>query len=696
MARPFAVLGFSMLLALALLFFLPGWAAWALLGLGAAGLVAALCLRKRAKRTASAFACACAACALASALLLLQLWGSYAPALRLTGDNLQIRAQVVGLPEARYGRYYYQLKLLHINGVVQNAQVRFTGKVPLYAAPYDVIEYTGSIFALGEDAETRARYLAQGIYLGSYANGFAEDTVAVEHTDGHQPMRYILRLRERIERNLREAYSVEQCALFRGMLLGDKDGIDYQTRQDFTGAGVSHLFAVSGLHMSLLSWSVYRALLALRCPRTPAACLCAGFVLLFMALTGFSASCVRAGIMMLLLLAGECAARPPDALNSLGLAATVLMIASPLSAGQVGLQLSFGATLGILLFHKRLCAPVERRARKWPQALRKNVNRLWSGLCLSLSAMMLTLPVALLRLPGKVLWIAPLANLALVPLGSAAILVGGLFALTNLSFLRVLSEPLADALLWATKRLGNLRVPGFTGGHGIIAAAFACGLLLAAGALLLRYCGKPVRLRITASVLCLLTLIACWLPGYLRRSDARLRLLETGAGVSVLLSQGEHAALLGCGGDELPAAAVEQALTALGVRQLELLLLPGQGKALEAGAGQLLRDLPVSKALAAQPNPEAARYAQSYAEATATLSALPLWEGASGTFYNGAAGSACLLELHGVRVLVLFAYPEQLQDLPASWRNADYIISLQSARGELRVTPQGKASVTYD
>lgn len=695
MARPFAVAGFSMLLALALLFFLPEWAAYAALGLAAAGLMTALFLRKRACRTADTFACACGAVVLACTMLLLQLWGSYYPALRLEGESLRVRAVVTSLPEARYGRYYYQVKLLDIGEtpLQHSVKARFSSKTPLYVDPYDEIEYTGTVFALGrDDPEIAERYRAQGYYLGTYAVGHDEDPVRILPTGSHHAMIPILRLRERILRNLRENYRAEESALLRGMLLGDTGGLTYDTSADFRAAGISHLFSVSGVHMSLLAWSVYRALLALRCPRVPAACLCGAFVLLFMALTGFSASCVRAGIMMLVVLAGECASRPPDSLNSLGLAAAILMMLSPLSAGQAGLQLSFAATLGIVLFHPRLCAPVKQRCKNLHPGLRKSVNGLWSSLCLSFAAMALTLPVSLLRLPGKVLWIAPVANLLMVPLGGAVMILGGLFAITRLDFLRVLSEALSELLLWGTARLGRLKVPGFEGGQRIAAVAFACAALLAGAVLLLRYMGRPVRLRVTASAMCAITFAACWLPGFLHRDDARLQVLDTGAGMSVLLSKGDYAALLACGGDELPEAAAEQALSALGVRGLELLLIPRAGAMYASGAARLLKDLPVRKALSAQPSPET-RLAERYAQATSDFSALPLWEGASGVFYQDQAGeevAACLLEIGGARILILFAAPRQINGIPHDWRSVDYMITLQSPPGEIRITPEGE------
>ncbi|MDR2525079.1 MAG: ComEC/Rec2 family competence protein [Oscillospiraceae bacterium] len=698
MARPFAVLGFSMLLVGAALTFAPGWLTWAMLAVGFIGCVAATCVtrfgRGEGKRHARVIALACFACALISALQLLQTATAYTPALRLAGKNLQIQARVLSLPEARYGRYYYECELLSINGSKQKPhKFRFSGRVPLYAKPYDEISYTGDLAVLGEqDTKALENYRAKGVYLSSYAAGFGEDAATVIPKHSRHPMKLILGLRAAILRNIDTHYAQREAALLRGMLLGDADALDYQTQQDFRAAGIAHLFAVSGVHMSLLSYSVFRALLALRCPRRPSAILCGAFVLLFMAVTGFSPSCVRAGIMMLVVMAGECAGRMPDSRNSLGLAAVILMLASPLSAGQAGLELSFCATGGILLFHKRLCGPVDAWAKRSGRFLPTMLHRAWSALAVSLSAMTLTLPILLLRFPGKVLWITPLANLLLVPLGGALLLLGGLFTVTQLSVFHVLSEPLANALLWGTSFLSRLRVPSFSGGHGLVAVGIGVALLFCAVLLVLRYIGKPFTLRGSAGILGALLFVTCWLPGFLQRDDLRLRLLDTGAGVSVLLSQGNRAALFGCGGDQLPAAAAKNALAELGIRELQLLLLPGESESLSAGAGELLRSLPVQKALCATQNAEAESYAVQYAATQSDFSILPLWEGARGIYYKDAAGGACLLELRGTRVLLLFNISSP--NLPTEWWEADYFMDLRRSPGELCVNRKGRVRIS--
>jgi competence protein ComEC len=396
--------------------------------------------------------------------------------------------------------------------------------------------------------------------------------------------------------------------------------------------------------MSLLAWSVLRALRALRCGRRLAALLGGGFVLFFMTITGFTASCVRAGIMMLLLLAGELFSRKADSLNSLGLAAMALTLLSPLSAGQLGLELSFGATLGIVLFQSRFSAP----ARKWKKC--RWARPLWEGLSVTAAALVLTAPISLLRLPGGVSLLTFPANLLFVPLSGAAMILGGLsLAIAPLSYL---AAPLCDWTLRGVRWLSGLPAPVLRGEGAALAPVFAFCAVIAALALLLRYFGKPVRLRYTAALLCAALVLCGWLPGALQSRKATLQRLETGAGAAYLLSQGGRAALLGCGGDELPAGAAKRALGALGIRQLELLLLPGDDESLSGGAAQLRRDVPVRRVLDA-------------ADCAEGFTPFALWEGAQGVFYADHGDIACFVAAAGGAFIIQFS-----GGLPGEWKEA--------------------------
>jgi len=655
-----------MLLTLTALFFLPEWAVFAALVLCATGFVLALVLRKQ--NSSSTWAAALGSAMLACVLLLIQLGTVYYPAMAQTGDALDIRAQITGNAEQRYGRYYYTARTISINGEATRVRLRLSSPYPIYAEPYDEITYHGTIFALGnEDPAQTAHYKSRGLYLGSYAQSYGEDRFAVTPGTRFHAMKPILKLQSTIRQRLLERYSNDAGALLDGMLLGNAGGLSWLTQEEFRLAGISHLFSVSGLHVSLLSWSLYRALRKLKRRKKPSdeeeqhdkplipekivVAICCGFILLFMALTGFVASCVRAGITMLVLMGGKLFHRRADSLNSLGFAALLLMFVSPLSAGQVGLQLSFGATFGIIALEPHFSRPGKKFARRFASDIltRRGILAINGGLCLTASALALTIPIQLLRLPSGVSMLTFLSNLLFVPLSNLLIPLGGLSVVFRP--LTWLCEPLASLMLTGVHLLSRVPAPVL---RNTGAAAIPLGICIAAAgtALLLRYLGKPVRLRLIAGVICAVLILGTWLPGFLQRNQTFVQQLKTGDGTAVLIYKGNQAALLGCGGDSLPAGAAKQALSALGILELQILLIPGASKNLSAGAAELQKDVPIKQVL---------RYDDFEAGTTVPF---PLWEGAGGIFICTKEQSACLLHINQAYYVLPFE-----GELPANWQD---------------------------
>jgi len=644
MSRPFAVIGFTMLFTLALLFFLPEWAVYAVLVAAALGLCACLVMRR--KDSSPVIPAAFASIVFACVLLLGQLAFGYYPALQNIGENLDVRARVVSNAEVRYNRHYYRLQTITVNGEAINLKLRLSSPYAIDCAPYDEIAYTGAVFPLGkDDPEMSDYYKAQGVWLGTYAQSYGEDRFDVHPTRSLHPMRPILRLQRAIARNVDFAYSDSVAGLLRGMLLGDVSGLSWAVQEDFRQCGTSHIFSVSGLHMSLLAWSLFRLLRALKCPQKASAILSGAFVIFFMALTGFSAPCVRAGVMMLILLAGELSSRRADSLNSLGFAALCLLLLSPLSAGQVGLELSVGATLGIVLFQGRFAAPLKKNCAALPKIPRKVLNFLNESLCVTLAALVLAVPIQLLRLQNGVSLIVLPANLAQVPVSSVLMILGGVSALLPAplrGLLAFVTEPLSRLLLKLAQGMADQHAPVLRGSLAALAIPLALCIAIAAVALLRLYRGKPMPLRYTSLACVIVMLLGGWLPGFMQSGRTEITRLETGQGMSVLVSRGRKAALLGCGGDEMPAGAAKSALSAMGARGVELLLLPGA----DTGAAEILRDVQVKEVIDA-----------------GGITEFSLWEGTDGIFYKQDNDVACLLRTEREMLVIQFS-----GEIPEEWR----------------------------
>ena len=173
------------------------------------------------------------------------------------------------------------------------------------------------------------------------------------------------------------------------MLLADKSHLEDAVQQAFRAAGVSHLLAVSGLHLALLCgllgfgrrWRFYKPLILLR----------GAAALFYLLLTGAPVSVLRAGLVLAAALAGEFLLQPVDLLTSTGFAAVLMGLQNAYAPCDIGFQLSFCAVLGVQAA-AALAEAEQRAAQSRPAALRL-VCRLAEPVQTAALASLATLPV---------------------------------------------------------------------------------------------------------------------------------------------------------------------------------------------------------------------------------------------------------------------------------------------------------------
>lgn len=228
------------------------------------------------------------------------------------------------------GRVYVTVPLLQGTGFYPGQRVTVTGS--LY-------QPRASVNPGGFDFE---HYLAQkGIFAGLSA-----DTL---QSTGHQPPpSFLWQIRQRILRTQVQALGVPEGAILSAMVIGGRSiDIPFPIREQFRKTGLSHALAASGAQVSLLVGVVLA--LTQRCSTSLR--LTCGFAILltYLSLTGLEPAVLRAGIMggvALLALATDRRVKP---LHSMLLTATVLLLFNPLWIFDLGFQLSFLATLGLLV-----------------------------------------------------------------------------------------------------------------------------------------------------------------------------------------------------------------------------------------------------------------------------------------------------------------------------------------------------------
>lgn len=131
------------------------------------------------------------------------------------------------------------------------------------------------------------------------------------------------------------------------MVLGRKKGMDSEVKALYQGAGISHLLAISGLHLSLIGAGLFGLLKKVRLPAALSAGISALILIAYAQLTGMGVSTRRALVMFLLFLAAGLLKRTPDLPTSLAVAALFLLVPKPQRILDAGFQLSFSAVIGI-------------------------------------------------------------------------------------------------------------------------------------------------------------------------------------------------------------------------------------------------------------------------------------------------------------------------------------------------------------
>lgn len=150
----------------------------------------------------------------------------------------------------------------------------------------------------------------------------------------------------------------------KGILLGDTSGFSQEMRSAFSASGISHIVAVSGMHVSILA-AFLIFLVRKAGGRRKLRMAAAGVgVLAYMAITGFTPSVTRAGIMSLMMMLAVLLDKKEDFWTSLLVAASVILLVNPYSIYNTGFLLSFSATAGIMLFAKPLSGLLAKKLPK--------------------------------------------------------------------------------------------------------------------------------------------------------------------------------------------------------------------------------------------------------------------------------------------------------------------------------------------
>lgn len=343
----------------------------------------------------------------------------------LTGKIVEIRGQIVESPRYDEQRDIYVVETFLIVADGEKWDARTRVQVTVYSEDQqkqrqrysygDIVEVRGRLEQPPSQRnpkgfDYRAYLQKRGIYNLMSVQPYSIKKTGVGNTPYVQSLIY--GLKSRAEAVFDRYVGGDEGALVKTMLLGQKWLLPSEIQRDFQVTGLSHVLAISGLHVGFIvaALSFVAKLFCLTKRQAFIFQIC--LLCLYCAMVGAAPSVVRAVVMAALLLGAKAVGREPDMLNNLFLAAFSILLFRPLDLFDVGFQLSFGAVVGIILFAERF--------KKWLKFL---PGWMAAGISVTLSAQLGVWPIIAYYFNNFSI-VALIANLFLVPLAGVIVLMG--------------------------------------------------------------------------------------------------------------------------------------------------------------------------------------------------------------------------------------------------------------------------------
>lgn len=511
----------------------------------------------------------------------------------LSDKTLTVSGHLTDLPYQSNGKNYYIIKADQIDGQRSDMKIRLVSSSPIDLEPSDRVTANIKLFLLGENNDESLKYYkSKALLLGGYS---IDNNIKIEKREKLGITDRILMLRQQLSKEIMSELPNSYGGIIAGICFGVKTFIPEIVSTSFSAAGVSHLLAVSGLHLSVWSTMLYAILRKLRVKQRMSSIAAILFIAFFAVLTGLNPPVIRAGIMLSIMFAAGLFKREADSLNSIGLALTVMLFVNPYMAVALGFQLSVFATTGLIVFMKPvsefLNRPISNVKNKYFTKAYKFIS---AAIAVSVSVTIATLPIYLVTLPSIPTMLI-ISNLLMVTVGSICMTTGGLATAFLALGLDVIGKPLILVSGLASKYLINLSshfadfhfslIPINSNWSRIILAA---ALILLAVVLILNIKNKRT-VKYIALTLAAAFLIANISIFALSNLKVKLTVANVGDGTAVVLKYKGKTAVIGCGGDYYAGAAVCDIISKYGSTTVDCLILPSKNNKSTSGVSKISR-----------------------------------------------------------------------------------------------------------
>ena len=346
-----------------------------------------------------------------------------------------ITARVSAPPDQRQNAVYLQVSAMEIEDRFASdisSSVKHVDGLILLRLPAgadwqygDLLTFTGKPLTPSENSDFSYKdYLArQKIHTVIY---YPQQIQRVGVNQGSLFLLGLEKLREKAKQTIFRQLPQPESGLLSGILLGLDNDLPPNLIKAYRYTGMSHIIAISGFNMAVLA-GLFIALFTRVFNRYWAALLAALAIVTYTLFVGGSAAVIRAAIMSVTAFAGHLIGRRQSGLNALGFTATIMSLINPLLISDVSFQLSFMATLGLVLFAKPMQDWLINILEKWlpEEKVNSTGSQLSEFFLFTLAAQVTTLPVIVLQF-GRFSISSILANPLILPVQPGILILGGI------------------------------------------------------------------------------------------------------------------------------------------------------------------------------------------------------------------------------------------------------------------------------
>jgi competence protein ComEC len=360
--------------------------------------------------------------------------------------SVGVEGVIVGEPDMRDA--YTNLRVEAERLIITDQPTRTVkGWVLVQAPPFTGFRYGDRIRAEGKlQTPTSSSEFDYREYLarqGVYSTMSRPRVTVLARDQGFAPLAWLFAFKARAKGVIAHILPEPQASLLTGILLGDDSGIPKSVQDAFRTTGTSHVIAISGYNVTILIGLMSLATVRLVGKRRAFYALVAG-LLIYMMLVGASASVVRAVIMGIVFLFATQVGRQGLALNTLFLTALLMTLYDPTWLWDVGFQLSFVATVGLILY----ATPLQKTVEGWlahvlpTERVKPVMDVLSDALLVTLAAQITTIPL-LAYYFKQFSFVSLLTNALVLPAQPGLMVTGGLALLAGLVW-----TPLGQVVGW--------------------------------------------------------------------------------------------------------------------------------------------------------------------------------------------------------------------------------------------------------